>query len=170
MQALAAQITEAVTAAVTAKVEALEQRLQVAERGVVVGLPPEQLRRVGALTLQADRAEAVEHYVMEQRASYERATNEDLIETLLARDRELLTQGRKLADGTVGARLLREFMRAAIYASGGQLNAAAVEKLLAGLGAEPADLRQLARHGSTLGELEDAGDRARQLADGRRPR
>jgi len=119
-----------------------------------VGLSPEQLRRVGALTVEQDRSASVEHHVLEQGAAYKDASKEDLILTLLDRDRLLLSEGKRLADGTVGARLLREYMRAAIYASGGQLNALAVERLLEGLGAPPADLRQLRQYGSTLGPLD----------------
>lgn len=122
----------------------------------VVGLPTEQLRRIGALTIVAEQSEAVEQRVMEQWASYEDATKEDLIATLLDRDRLLMSEGRRLADGTVGARVLREFLRASLYASGGQANALAVEKVLQALGAEPADLRQVKLHGSTLGKLDSA--------------
>ena len=120
-----------------------------------IGLPVEQLRRLGALTLQEDRSEAVEHYIMEQRFIYEHASKEDLVWTLLARDRQLLIEGKRLADGTVGHRVLREFMRASLYASEGKANPQMVERVLQTLspGMEQADARQLKLHGSTLGSV-----------------
>jgi hypothetical protein len=121
----------------------------------VVGLDQTQLRRLGALTLDADRSDAVEHHVMEQRHAYEDASKDQLIETLLDRDRQLLTEGRRLADGTIGGRVLREFMRASLYAADGKANPAMVERVLLTLGAEPADRRQVQRDGSTLGPLEE---------------
>lgn len=119
-----------------------------------VGLPPEQLRRVGALTLQEERSDAVAHHLMEQQAAYKGASQEELILTLLDRDRQLLIEGRRLAEGTVGSRVLREFMRASLYASEGKANPQMVERVLQTLGAEPADARQLQLHGSTLGRIE----------------
>lgn len=119
-----------------------------------VGLPPEQLRRVGALTLQEERSEAVSQHCLEQEAVYKRASKEELILTLLDRDRQLLIEGRRLADGTVGSRVLREFMRASLYAADGKANPQMVERVLATLGAEAADARQLQLHGSTLGRIE----------------
>jgi hypothetical protein len=119
----------------------------------IVGLPPEQLRRIGALTLDEERSEAVEQRVMEQRHTYEDASKDQLIETLIDRDRQLMREGRRLADGTVGSRVLREFMRASLYAADGKANPAMVERVLLTLGAEPADARQLKQHGSTLGPI-----------------
>lgn len=123
-----------------------------------VGLPAEQLRRVGALTLQTERSDAVERHLLDQHHAYDHATREDLIETLLDRDRQLLVEGRRLADGTIGGRVLREFMRASLYASGGKANPQMVERVLQTLGAEPADARQLQLHGSTLGRIEPGED------------
>ena len=119
----------------------------------IVGLPPEQLRRLGALTLQEDRSEAVEQHVTLQRHAYEGATKAQLIETLIARDRELMEQGKRLADGTIGGRVLKETMRAALYHADGQV--ARVEEILTNMmGAEPSDRRALGRHGSMLGQID----------------
>ncbi len=121
----------------------------------VVGLDTTQLRRLGALTLDTERSEAVEQHVMEQRHAYEDASKDELIETLLDRDRQLMVEGRRLADGTVGSRVLREFMRASLYAADGKANPAMVERILLTLGAAPADQRQLKQFGSTLGRIDE---------------
>ncbi len=131
-------------------------------------LSPAEVLRLGALTLQAEQSEAVEHLLMEQRYVYERASKEDLIDALLARDRQLANLGRQVADGRTASRLLREFMRAALYVAGGKADARQVEETLNKLGAEPADLRQLKEYGSTLGPLQEAEERAEDLSSGRR--
>ena len=131
-------------------------------------LSPAEILRLGALTLQAEQSEAVEHLLMEQRHAYENAPREDLIDALLARDRQLANLGRQVADGRTASRLLREFMRAALYVAGGKADARQVEETLNRLGAEPADARQLKQYGSTLGPLEAPEERAEDLASGRR--
>ena len=134
-------------------------------------LSPEAIRRLGALTTMDDRSEAVEQQITDQeqvyRSTFKRAGVEPLIEALLARDRQLMLDGRRLADGTMQGRLLREFVRGLLIAAD-KGTPQAVEKLLVGLGAEPADARQLKLHGSTLGPLEDPKVRAEGLASGER--
>jgi hypothetical protein len=127
-------------------------------------LAPEEILRLGALTLQAERSEAVNDLLMEQHAVYRDSTKQELIDALLARDRALANMGRQIADGRTATRLLREFMRAALYSAEGKADPQVVERALQTLGAEPADARQLRLHGSTLGPLEDPKVRAEGLA------
>lgn len=130
-------------------------------------LRPEELLRLGALTLQEEQSEAVEQLVTQQEETYRailRAKGaEPLIEALLDRDRQLARTGREMASGRTGGRLLREFIRGALQladyrsvrAVGDATKTGQIEKILEALGAEPTDLRQLKLHGSTLGELGD---------------
>lgn len=144
-------------------------------------LKPDSLLRLGAATLEAERSLAVEELLDDQEATYRRilATEgpEPLIEALLDRDRLLANQGRQLADGRMGSRLLREFVRAVLYqaeagAGGGKGQARLlVDQVLQRLGGEVADARQVRMHGSTLGPLESPeaqARRAEELASGRR--
>jgi hypothetical protein len=138
-----------------------------AKRDPPKALAPQEILRLGALTLHAEQSEAVEHLLMDQRHIYEDSSKHDLIEALLARDRALANMGRQVADGRTASRLLREFMRAALYAAEGKADPQVVERALNKLGAEPADARTLKLHGSTLGPLEDPAERAEGLASGR---
>lgn len=135
-------------------------------------LAPTTLLKLGALTLQTEQSQAVDGHLADQEIAYrealERYGPEGLITALLERDKLLLNQGRTIADGRMLSRLTRELVRAALYSQGGRPDVAAVQKALEGFGAEPADLRQLARHGSTLGVLEEPGQVAEQLASGER--
>lgn len=138
-------------------------------------LSPAEILRLGALTLQAERSEAVEQLLMEQEQTYLEIYQKlgpasgvkALVAALLDRDRALANMGRQVADGRTASRLLREFMRAALYASGGRPDAQMVERALEKLGAEPADMRQLRLHGSTLGPLAPPEERAERLAKDR---
>jgi hypothetical protein len=119
---------------------------------------PTDLLRLGALTLEEDRAASVEALLTEQEHTYrrvlERSGPEPLIAALLERDRHLAQMGRQLADGRTAGRLLREFVRAVLARA--DLNAGSeVERILGELNAEQADARQLRLHGSTTGPLED---------------
>ena|SRR5665213_372355 len=129
-------------------------------------LPPEQLLRLGALTLQAERSEAVERLLEDQAAVYVTKSKEELVEALVARDALLAHQGRQIADGRTGSRLLREFMRAALYQAEGKGSIEAAEAAIRRLGGEEADARQLKLHGSTLGPLESPEAVAGKLASG----
>ena len=131
-------------------------------------LAPEQILRLGALTLEAERSEGLEQLLDDQEAVYRTKSTDELIGALRSRDRLLANQGRQLADGRSASRLLREFMRAALYQSEGKTKAQLVEGVLKTLGAEPADQRQLQLHGSTLGPLEAPEVVTEQLAAGTR--
>lgn len=130
-------------------------------------LTAQEIRRLGALTLRSEHFEAVEDLVSRQREVYQRATKEDLIEALCARDRQLAQEGRQLADGRIGGRLLREFVRGVLAAADSK-DPQRMEKVLQALGAEPADARQLKLHGTTLGTDLDQAERAEDLASGKR--
>lgn len=133
-------------------------------------LAPEQILRLGALTLAQEQSQAIEALLDAQEATYREALRthgpEVLIEALLARDRLLAQQGRQVADQRTGSRLLREFMRAALYTAEGRGSIEAAEQAIKRLGGEAADARQLKLHGSTLGPLEHPEQIAQRLADG----
>lgn len=135
-------------------------------------LAPEAVMRLGALTIQTEQSQAVEHHLDDQRIAYEEALRlhgpQGLITALLERDRLLLNQGRTLADQRAASRLLREFMRGALYTAGGKPQIEAAEAAIKRLGGESADARQLKLHGSTLGPLEAPEQVAEALADGTR--
>ena len=131
-------------------------------------LAPEVVLRLGALTLEAEKSDAVEALIADQREAYERCGKDDLIEALLARDRLLGEQGRTIADGRMLSRLTRELVRAALYSAGGRPDVGAVQQALEKFGVEPTDLRQLALHGSTLGPLEAPEVVAGALVSGER--
>jgi len=120
-----------------------------------LALSPAEILRLGALTLQAEQSDAVEALLAEQKAVYDDpgTSRAALVQALLDRDRQLANMGRQIADGRAASRLLREFMRAALYAAGGKADPLMVERALQQFGVEPADLRQLRLHGSTLGPL-----------------
>lgn len=134
-------------------------------------LSPEEILRRGILSLEEESSEAVERLVTEQQETYRQILKADgpepLIEALLARDRQLARTGREMATGRASTRMLREFVRGLLnladYASVRQVGDATktgqIEKVLEALGAEPADLRTLRLHGSTLGPVpEDPHD------------
>lgn len=133
-------------------------------------LAPEALLRLGALTLQSEQSAAVEQLLDEQELAYQIALEKygprGLITALRDRDRLLLNQGRQMADGRTAGRLLREFMRAALYTAGGKPQIEAAEAAIRRLGGEEADARQLKLHGSTLGPLASPEQVAERLADG----
>lgn len=142
-------------------------------------LSPQEILRLGALTLQAERAEGIEQLLAEQRDTYQAMLQQDpvqLVEALLDRDRQLAQMGRQVADGRTASRMLREFVRGLLNAAdyptvkrvGDATKTGQIEKILEALGAEPADLRQLQKQGTTLGELESGEGRAEELAEGRR--
>lgn len=144
-------------------------------------LSPEQILRRGILSLEEESSEAVERLVTEQQETYRQVLKQpggqDLIlQALLDRDRQLARTGREMASGRAATKMLREFVRGLLnladYASvrrvGDATKTGQIEKVLEALGAEPADLRQLKQHGSTLGALDDPAARAEDLAEGRR--
>lgn len=125
-------------------------------------LTPTEIRRIGAFQVEEERSLGVDQFVEEQRRVYETCSKEQLLEALLDRDRTTALEGRQLADGRIGGRLLREFVRgtlnmadaAALRRAGDGTQAGTVEKLLSALGAEPADLRQIKQAGTTLGDAD----------------
>lgn len=134
-------------------------------------LPPEQVLRLGALTLEQEKSAAVDALVEDQRATYERCSKEALIDALLDRDRLLAHQGRQIADGRTVSRIAREMVRAALYSAGGRVDRDAVQRAIDSFGAgdpahEVADARQLKLHGSTLGPLVDPEKAAEALEKG----
>jgi hypothetical protein len=135
-------------------------------------LAPEALLRLGALTIEAESSDALEKLLDQQKAAYEAAFLERgvgaLITALRDRDRLLANQGRQIVDGRAAGRLLREFMRAALYQAEGRPQIEAAEQAIRRLGGEQADARQLKLHGSTLGPLEKPEVVAEGLADGTR--
>lgn len=143
-------------------------------------LRPEEILRLGALTLQQEQSEAIEELLTEQEQTYRKILKEQgpgpLIEALLARDRQLAYTGRQVADRRTQSRMMREFIRGllqladyrSLRAVGDATKTGQIERVLEALGAEPADLRQLKLHGSTLGELESGEQRAGELSSGTR--
>lgn len=139
-------------------------------------LQPADLLRLGAFSLESERSEAVEQQLASQREVYEQASQHDLIEALLARDRHLMQTGREAADGRMTGRLLRELMRGLLQQAdaselkqlGQATKGKAIEGILQALGAEPADARQLKLQGSTLGPMEDPEERWLKLQSGER--
>ena len=136
-------------------------------------LAPEEILRLGALTLQQESSEAVERLLDDQAETYQRVLQQvgpqALIEALVARDRLLANQGRQIADGRTVGRIAREMVRAALYSAGGRPDAQAVQRAIEAF--DPAergqtDLRQLKLHGSTLGPLESPEKMAERLASG----
>lgn len=117
---------------------------------MTVRLTHTEIRRIGALQVQQQQDHALDQFLTEQKTIYQETPKEELIETLLDRDRQLALEGRQLADGRIGGRLLREFVRGILQGLDSK-DPQKVEEMLRGLGAEPADTRQLRLHGTTLG-------------------
>lgn len=142
-------------------------------------LKPQEILRLGALTLQQEKSEAVEQLLTEQAQTYRDILKtqgaEPLITALLDRDRQLAQTGRQIADGRTASRLMREFVRGllnmadyrSVRAVGDATKTGQIERVLEALGADPADLRQLRLQGSTLGRLDDPEERAEHLASGK---
>lgn len=135
------------------------------------------LRRAGALSIPAAYDRETNDLIADQRERYQAFSKDDLIEELLRRDRIAVAEGRALADGTVGGRLLREFVRGVLHHADhtalqqidrkGRIlddgtKAGVVENLLRALGAEPADNRELRLHGHTLGPQEELSEAERE--------
>lgn len=141
-------------------------------------LTSQDILRLGAFTLEQERSEAVLDQLIEQEKVYLQTLKEnpqELVKTLLERDKHLLTLGRQVADGRSAGKLLRELLRglllaadhASLRAIGDATKTGSIEKILQALGADPADARQLKLHGSTLGPMEDQAERYERLSDGR---
>lgn len=131
-------------------------------------LSPQEVLRLGALTLQAESSEAVERLLEDQREVYLTSSKPALVEALLDRDRLLANQGRQIADGRTVSRIAREMVRAALYSAGGRPDAQAVQRAIDSFGGEleVVDARQLKLHGSTMGPLKDPAQVAEGLASG----
>jgi hypothetical protein len=125
-------------------------------------LTPQQIRRLGALQVEDIADEAMEQFLSQQRAVYEDTSREELIQTLLDRDRNLASEGRAMANGLTGARLLREFVRGVLSAAD-RADPAGIERVLQELGAPPADARQLRRDGHMLGTGQTSEERRLEL-------
>lgn len=139
-------------------------------------LPPEQMLRLGALTLEQEQSQAIERHLEDQEIAYREALArygpEGLITALLERDRLLLNQGRQIADGRTISRIAREMVRAALYSAGGRPDVQAVQRVIDQFEGREAleivDARQLKLHGSTLGPLESPERAAEKLVSGER--
>lgn len=124
------------------------------------------IRRLGALTVEAEESIQIDNVLADQRNFYESATKKELIETLLERDRTAMLEGRNLARGQTQTNLLREILRGVLLQSdhaqlrqiGDATKTGKVEDILEAIGCPPADARQLKLHGSTLGKLDDGID------------
>lgn len=121
-----------------------------------------EIRRIGAMQVEDLKDEALDKFVEQQREVYQEVSRAELIETLLDRDRQLALEGRQLADGRIGGRLLREFVRG-ILSGLDSKDPQKIERMLLGMGAEPADLRQLRKQGTTLGPEDSQEDRDRKF-------
>lgn len=131
-------------------------------------LSPQAIRRIGALQVEDIQDATLDVFLESQRVVYEQTSKADLIETLLERDRTLALEGRQLASGVTGGRLLREFVRGVLAAADRQdfSKTERLERILQALGAEPAEARQLRLHGHTLGvEAEMVKQRVEDLAN-----
>ncbi len=108
----------------------------------------------GKSSIQLDRTAAVEILLVEQKAIYERAGRADLqllVQACLDRDRIIAQMGREIAEGKIGGRMLREFVRAALASADRAADPQKLQDFLEkALGAEPADRRQLKLKGTTL--------------------
>jgi len=144
-------------------------------------LSPEEILRRGILSIEEESSEAVERLVTDQQATYREVLKrpggqEEILQALLDRDRQLARTGRELATGRAASKMLREFVRgllhladhASLRAVGDATKAGKIEGILEALGAEPADLKTLRQAGTTLGTGEDREARAADLASGRR--
>jgi len=131
-------------------------------------LSPQEVLRLGALTLQAESSEAVEKLLENQREVYKNYPKAALIEALVDRDRLLANQGRQIADGRTVSRIAREMVRAALYSAGGRPDAQAVQRAIESFGGdvEVVDARQLKLHRSTLGPLVSPEQAAAALVEG----
>lgn len=135
-------------------------------------LTPTEVRRIGAMQMADIRDLAMEEFCELQRRTYRQVDHERLVELLVERDRALAAEGRQLADGRIQGRLLREFVRgvlayadhAALRRVGDATRTGKIEEILLALGAEPTELRQLKRHGTTLGPEVSEEEQAAQMA------
>lgn len=124
-------------------------------------LTTQEIRRVGALTVQEETNVNTDHFLSEQRKTYASATHRDLEEELLRRDKTALLEGRQLQDGRLAGSLLRELTRhllqTADHAALTRISTAAsnkslaIDDILTALGADPMDRRMLRLYGTALG-------------------
>lgn len=99
--------------------------------------------------LDLERGDAIAKQLGEQKLVYETATREQLIDACLDRDAVIANLSRQVADGRLGGRLLREFVRGILQAHDiGDRQY--IEDRLRELGAENASRRQIALKGTTL--------------------
>ncbi len=143
-------------------------------------LTTQEIRRVGALTVQEETNVNTDHFLSEQRKTYEGVSHRELMEELLRRDRNALLEGRQLQDGRLAGNLLRELTRhllqTADHAALQKLSTAAgsktlaIDDILTALGAAPMDKRMLRLYGTSLGSgmtEEEARAQVEALVDGR---
>lgn len=145
-------------------------------------------RKLGAFSLEYERAQSAEDFLETQKKDYADRPKGDLVEELLRRDEAAFREGRMMADGRMATNLLRELTRHLLQKADAsalmQLTGAAkkgkvallaamehgdggipglVAGLLENLGAEPGDLRQLRLHGSMLGDGRTPEERAAEM-------
>lgn len=146
------------------------EEITVIAEGVVVAeakklLSIQEVRKLGALQVPAVHDDTMDAFLEQQKEAYQEHSKEELIEALIDRDRQLASEGRALADGRIGGRLLREFVRGVLYrADNAEIagvkqalltgKVGAIDQVLKALGAEEADARQIRLHGHTLGDDE----------------
>lgn len=146
------------------------------------GLTPQEIRRIGAMTVVNDNSNNMTQELEQQRRSYQGFSKDQLIEEMVRRDKNLMLEGRQLADGRMATNLLRELVRHMLALAdqndlkhlkliGGE-DQATLNTILKALGAPEADNRMLRLYGTTLGSGQTAEERAAEfagLADGSLP-
>lgn len=109
----------------------------------------------GKESIQLERAASVEIHLAEQKVVYEKVLanggGADLVQALLDRDRLIAQVGREIADGRMGGKMLREFVRACLSSADRAQDPQQLQSFLEEvLGAAKADRRQLKLKGTTL--------------------
>lgn len=99
--------------------------------------------------LTLERSAAIDQQVGENQVIYEKADRQMLLDALADRDRTIAQLSRQLADGKMTGNYLRELVRGLLM-NADEKTLAAIERVLALTGAEPADARQLKLKGTTL--------------------
>lgn len=109
----------------------------------------------GKHSIELERAASIEIHLAEQKVTYEKVLasgrTDLIVQALLDRDRLLAQVGRQIADGRMGGKMLREFVRACLSSADRAADPQALQTFLEEvLGAQKADRRQLKQRGTTL--------------------
>lgn len=107
---------------------------------------------MGRRSVQLEQSQVLDEHLGEQKLVYESATKDELVQACLDRDRVIAQIGRDLYTGKGGTALLREFVRAQLYAAE-RGSPEAIQKMLQDMfGSQmKADARQLRERGHMLG-------------------